>query len=265
VTPLVTVGIPTYGRPELLRRALTSVANQDYPNLEVLVADNASPGDATSRVVDACRESIPGIRYDRHEENIGPLRNFMYLLGAARGTYFMWLADDDEISPSYIISLVQALESDVGASSAAGHWLLMRSEVDGRLMPTSSYEQASALARAVHFIWRSDDAFFYALHRTDILRKARFRGYTWPNRGVLQNWAYVYLMDVVLRGRVLLARDGSALFINHDYTTKSYTGPRPSLAGAAVASTSMSSTGRSAHGRSVRLPCRSSSSPHSPR
>jgi hypothetical protein len=39
---------------------------------------------------------------------------------------------------------------------------------------------------------------------------------------VLLNWAYVYLLDVVLRGRVLLAPDSSVRFINHDYTAKSY-------------------------------------------
>ena len=41
MTPLVTIGIPTFNRPELLARALTSVAKQDYANLQVLVADNA--------------------------------------------------------------------------------------------------------------------------------------------------------------------------------------------------------------------------------
>lgn len=230
--PLVTIGIPTYERPVLLARALAAVAKQDYANLEVLVADNATPGDETGRVVESYRRSIPGLSYIRHEKNIGSLDNFMFLLGAAKGRYFMWLADDDEISPNYVTSLVALLESDPGASSAAGHWVLMQNEQDGRLMPTSSYPQRSALARVLRFVWRSDDAFFYALHRTDVLRQASFRGYWWPNREVLLNWAYVYLLDMVLKGRVLIAQDTSVQFINHDYTQKSYQTKGRSLAGA---------------------------------
>jgi glycosyltransferase involved in cell wall biosynthesis len=231
VTPLVTIGIPTYNRPQLLARALAAVAKQEYSSIEVLVADNASPGSETGRVVDTYRPAISRLDYVKHESGIGPRDNFMYLLRAATGRYFMWLADDDEISTNYVSSLVTLLESDPGAASATGHWRLMQNEQEGRLMPTSSYPQRSALARALRFIWRSDDAFFYALHRTDVLRQASFRGYWWPNRAALLNWAYVYLLDVVLRGRVLITRDTSVQFINHDYTKKSYATTDRSLAG----------------------------------
>jgi glycosyltransferase involved in cell wall biosynthesis len=231
VIPLVTIGIPTYNRPQLLARALAAVAKQDYPNIEVLVADNATPGAETGRVVDAYRRALRRLTYVKHERGIGPRDNFMYLLQAATGRYFMWLADDDEITANYVSSLVALLESDATAASAMGHWRLMQNEQDGRLMPTSSYPERSALARALRFIWRSDDAFFYALHRTDVLRQASFRGYWWPNRAALLNWAYVYLLDVVLRGRVLIARDPSVQFINHDYTQKSYATTGRSLPG----------------------------------
>jgi glycosyltransferase involved in cell wall biosynthesis len=222
VKPLVTIGIPTFDRPRLLARSLEAAAAQDYPDLEVLVADNATPGEATRRVVEMYRSNIPRLTFFQHDENIGPLANFRFLLEAAHGRYFMWLADDDEISANYVSSLVELLEADLRASTAAAHWKLMRNEQSGELMPTSSYPQRSALVRALRFIWRSDDAFFYALHRTDVLRQASFGGYWWPNRGVTLNWAYVYLLDVVLRGPVLMAADASVQFINHDYTPKSY-------------------------------------------
>jgi glycosyltransferase involved in cell wall biosynthesis len=225
--PLVTVAIPTYERPDLLRRALGSVANQTYENIEVLVSDNASPGDATDRVIEAFRLQIPNLTYTKHATNIGSIANFQSLLRRASGLYFMWLADDDEISPTYIESLVGLLESDATAASAAGRWILMRDARSGRPMPTASFPEASALARALKFIWHTDDAFFYALHRTTTLRQATFPGYVQPNRGVTWNWAYVLLMDVVLRGRVVRAEDEAVQFINHDYTSKSYgVGPR---------------------------------------
>ena len=40
--PLVSVLIPTYNRKELLKRAINSVLNQTYKNIEIYVTDNAS-------------------------------------------------------------------------------------------------------------------------------------------------------------------------------------------------------------------------------
>ena len=49
--PLVSIGIPTYDRPEGLRRTLAVRNGQTYANLEIIVSDNASPGDETEQVV----------------------------------------------------------------------------------------------------------------------------------------------------------------------------------------------------------------------
>ena len=42
VQPTVTVCIPTYNRPEMLRASLQSVLWQSYRDIEVIVSDNAS-------------------------------------------------------------------------------------------------------------------------------------------------------------------------------------------------------------------------------
>jgi glycosyltransferase involved in cell wall biosynthesis len=220
--PLVTIGIPTFNRARLLDRALTAVQLQDYPNLEVIVSDNASPGDETERIVESHRDQIASLCYIKHPTGVAPISNFMHVLVRASGRYFMWLADDDEISENYVSSLVSALEADQDAASAAGNWVLIRSDGSRRPMNSSSFAQRSRTARAIRFIWRSDDAWFYAMHRTHILRQASFHSYWWPNRAVVTNWAYVFLLDVVLRGKLLLSPDPSVLFLNHDYTQKSY-------------------------------------------
>ena len=228
--PLVTVGIPTFDRPLLLARALSAVARQDYPNLEVLVADNASPGEETDHVVERYRDALAQLNYVRHEERVPQLSNFMLLVRRASGRYFMWLADDDEISPNYVSSLVEVLEDDPGAVSAAGRWRVMSSPEHGRVRSASAYAQRTAVARALRFIWRSDDLFIYGLHRTAVLRQATFRGYSWPNRGVVMNWAHVFLLDMVLRGRVVVAQDSTVQHIIHAYTSKDYLIARKPLA-----------------------------------
>ena len=41
ITPRVTIGMPTFRRPNLIRRALASVASQTYRNFVLVVSDNS--------------------------------------------------------------------------------------------------------------------------------------------------------------------------------------------------------------------------------
>ena len=41
--PKVSVIIPTYKRSEMLCRAIDSVLNQTYPNIEIIVVDDNNP------------------------------------------------------------------------------------------------------------------------------------------------------------------------------------------------------------------------------
>ena len=41
--PLVSVVIPTYGRPEFLDRCIESVLKQTYQNIEIFVVDDNDP------------------------------------------------------------------------------------------------------------------------------------------------------------------------------------------------------------------------------
>jgi len=220
--PLVTIGIPTYNRPVLLRRTLECVANQDYPNLEVIIADNCTPGSDVMVVVESYRNKIKNLRYIKRITNIGLAKNSLGLIDIASGKYFMWLADDDEITKNYVSSLVQLLEDNPDASCAMGNWVCMVNEKEKRLMKTTNLPQRSPFHRALHFVWKTDDAFCYGIHRTSLLREVSIPDYWWPNRNSLVNTAYILLLDIVLSGRVLLTEDQSVQWINHSYTQKYY-------------------------------------------
>lgn len=92
--PLVSIGIPTYNRPEGLRRALESITGQTYKNLEIIVSDNCSLGEETQKVVQEFMEKDSRIQYHRQVENKGGAFNFRFVLERANGEYFMWMADD---------------------------------------------------------------------------------------------------------------------------------------------------------------------------
>jgi glycosyltransferase involved in cell wall biosynthesis len=101
----VSVIIPTYNRSELLPRALDSVLNQTYKDLEVLVVDDASTDD-TSEVV-AAYESDPRVRYLPQEENQGVSAARNKGLAEARGEFFAFLDSDDEWLPPKLERQIQ--------------------------------------------------------------------------------------------------------------------------------------------------------------
>jgi glycosyltransferase involved in cell wall biosynthesis len=104
--PLVTIAIPTYNRAgSYLPVALRSALAQDYPRLEVLVADNASTDETASLVQ---RISDKRLRYLRHPVNIGANRNYNYCLNEARGDYFLLLHDDDAIDDDFVAACMAA-------------------------------------------------------------------------------------------------------------------------------------------------------------
>jgi glycosyltransferase involved in cell wall biosynthesis len=104
---VVSIVIPTYRRPELLRIALASVRDQSFKDIEVIVQDNASPEDVAA-VVAAFPELA--IRFYRNEHNLGQTANILSAMRRATGKYLAVLADDDVWKPEFLERMVKALE-----------------------------------------------------------------------------------------------------------------------------------------------------------
>ncbi len=109
--PSVSVGIPTYNRPEGLKRTLECIVQQTYSNLEIIVSDNCSPNPEVEAVTRAFMANDSRIHYIRQEENVGQFFNFKAVLDHAQGDYFTWAADDDDRSPKFVESCLEAFQS----------------------------------------------------------------------------------------------------------------------------------------------------------
>lgn len=109
--PLVSVGIPTYNRSDQLERAVRSVLAQEDARVEVVISDDGS-SDATGDVLDRLAAEDARVRFVRQAQNLGHARNFGEVFAMARGEYFMWLSDDDELEPAYVRRCVETLRSD---------------------------------------------------------------------------------------------------------------------------------------------------------
>lgn len=109
---LVSVIIPTYSRPKYLKRAIDSVLNQTYKNVEIIVVDDNNPQtDAraeTESLMKNYREN-PKVIYMQHEynKNGSAARNTGWRI--AKGKYITFL-DDDEIEETKIEKQVDCLE-----------------------------------------------------------------------------------------------------------------------------------------------------------
>lgn len=120
--PLVSVGVFTYRRPESLRRTLESLVNQTYQNLEIIVSDNASPGDETEKVMQYFLNRDSRIKYFRQSTNIGPYLNAQFVLDKAIGEYFMWSSDDDWHELECIAELQKAISADSSAVTSFAYF-----------------------------------------------------------------------------------------------------------------------------------------------
>lgn len=101
---LVTLAITTHNRSDLLRRALAGALAQTYPNLDILVSDDASSDDTPQWMASV---HDPRIRYLRIENPSGIAANFQNALDHARGELFLILNDDDELEPEAIERLAK--------------------------------------------------------------------------------------------------------------------------------------------------------------
>jgi glycosyltransferase involved in cell wall biosynthesis len=107
--PLVSVIIPTYNRPEYLEQAIASAVKQTYHNVEIIVSDNCSPNNPQSLVASFADSRI---KFWRHQENVGMLKNQMNAFKMAQGKYVASLHDDDMWHPDFLAKLVPKLEAN---------------------------------------------------------------------------------------------------------------------------------------------------------
>lgn len=103
----ISVIIPTYNGSENIQRAITSVLNQDYPNIEVIVVDDAST-DNTVEVVNGIKDSRLKIIEHKVNKNGSAARNTG--IKVSTGKYIALLDDDDEWLPTKLSKQTEYLK-----------------------------------------------------------------------------------------------------------------------------------------------------------
>ncbi|MEK6684061.1 MAG: glycosyltransferase [Nitrospirota bacterium] len=169
--PMVSVIVPTYNRPGRLKEALMSVLSQTYPDVEIIVVNDA--GDDVTEVVDSLNHENK-IVHLQHHENKGLAASRNTGLKAARGTYVAYLDDDDIYYPNHLETLVGFLEESrspvayTDSHQAFETWIPDRYVMTGkRVAYSSDFDRQKLLVH--NYI-----PVLNLIHRRDLLEKTGF-------------------------------------------------------------------------------------------
>ncbi|MFN7875460.1 MAG: glycosyltransferase family 2 protein [Pirellula sp.] len=112
---LLTIGIPTYSRADLLDLCLASVLPQVEESgalVECVVSDNASI-DHTAQVLAKYKSRFPCLKVFRNETNIGIIGNITKTSSElASGDYILLIGDDDVLTAGAITKILRQLQSE---------------------------------------------------------------------------------------------------------------------------------------------------------
>lgn len=109
--PLVSICIPTFNGEKYIAEAMETAISQTYPNLEIIVSDDAS-ADSTLKIIESykTKTNIPVKIYNHIPNGIGA--NWNYCIEKANGKYIKFLFQDDLLEPTCIEKMVSILESN---------------------------------------------------------------------------------------------------------------------------------------------------------
>lgn len=109
---LVSVIIPTYGKPDKLIRAVDSVKKQSYTNIEIIVVDDNDPDSAYRIETENIIQTFPDIIYIKHNTNKNGAAARNTGIREAKGEYICFLDADDFYFKDRVLKSVTFLNNN---------------------------------------------------------------------------------------------------------------------------------------------------------
>ena len=129
--PLVSVIVVSYNHAPYLREAILSVVDQSYPNLEVIVVDDASEDDS-ARLINELEAEGHTFNKLFHDKNQGYCKAFNSGFKESKGAFVIDLSADDVLLPNRVERGVSALvDSNYGVDFCDVYYIDESSKVLG--------------------------------------------------------------------------------------------------------------------------------------
>lgn len=109
----VSVVLFTYQQEQVVRESLESLINQDYPDLQIVVSDDASTDKTWEIIEQTARQARPNVRLvlNRNETNLGIIGNYNRAVSLCDGDLIFSAAGDDISEVSRVRACVELWQS----------------------------------------------------------------------------------------------------------------------------------------------------------
>ncbi len=193
--PRVSVGLPVYNGERYVRQAIESILSQSFPDLELIISDNAS-SDATEGICKEYAARDPRVRYYRSDRNRGAAWNHNRVVDLARGEYFKWQCHDDYCDGTFLEKCLAILQSNRNVVLCYPRFV--RVDEQGRWLGIKSSRVsggAEAVERFRSLIYRRDSCEeIYGVTPTAVVRKTALIG-------PYSNSDDTFLAELILHGQ----------------------------------------------------------------
>jgi GT2 family glycosyltransferase len=106
--PLVSVITVNYNQSNITMDLLKTLKQCSWPNIEIIVIDNASPADHPQRI----RDAFPSVTLIKSRKNLGFAGGNNLGIRASKGDYLLFLNNDTEVPPGFIKPMVDLFEKN---------------------------------------------------------------------------------------------------------------------------------------------------------
>jgi len=112
VRPFLSICIPSYNRPEDLRRLIDSIDASNADDVEIVIREDKSPKreEIRTQVKDFSSKSRYFVNYIENESNFGYDKNIRSVANAASGEWIIFMGDDDAFIPTQLDKYIDFLK-----------------------------------------------------------------------------------------------------------------------------------------------------------
>ena len=177
--PEVSIIIPVYNTGKYIAKAVESVLNQTFKDLELIIVDDAST-DATYSICEEYAKNDDRVRLYKNERNLGMMPNWNNALQYITGKFWAKLDSDDWWQENFIEDCYNIISKDENIGMVCGRYVYI--DENDAIIPNTEYQLLDDFKdKATDFIWRvkkGNNLFNPALAqqgngliRTEILKK----------------------------------------------------------------------------------------------